>query len=265
MILEALRHLLIPCPARLKRLGVLHDLIALEARARRQQAAWAPHREACQQAILDWTETAPDHALAVVVGSGLLLEVPLEALAARFERVICLDLYHMPAVRRRAARLDGVTLIDHDVTGLLQTLPEDLKAGRLPAPQPSLPFAGEAGLVVSANVASQLALIPQAAAEARGGRTPLEIADWARSIVASHFDALRNRPGTVGLICDVERRQVPVGGTEPSDWWDLLEGAALPPLTDRRDWWWEIAPAPEEDRHHDYRHHVVAGVVADRA
>lgn len=263
MIVEALRHWLIRCPKRLKRLGLLHDLIALEARAARQRAAWAPHQAACRAAIGDWAARAEDRRLAVIAGSGLLLEVPLEDLAARFDRVICLDVFHMPAAHRRADRLPNVSLIDHDVTGLLQHLPEELATGALPAPAPSLPFAGEAGLVVSANMASQLALAPLAAAEARGGFAPTETAAWARSIVEAHFATLRDRPGVVGLITDTHRHKIPVGESDPVDWWDLLEGATLPPLTDRRAWTWAIAPAPEEERRFDYVHDVVAGIVGD--
>lgn len=261
MIAEALRHLLTPCPRHLKRLGVLHDLIALDARARRQRSAWAPHQDACKAAIREWADQAQDRDLAVIAGSGLLLEIPIEELSARFGKVVCLDLFHMPAVRRRVRALPNVTLLDHDVTGLLRTLPEDLRAGCLPEPVPSLPFAADAGLVVSANIASQLALSPQAWAEAQGAFTPLEIAAWVRSIIDGHMASLRGCAGLAGLICDIERRQCPAGEAEATDWWDLLEGGTLPPLADRRDWWWDIAPAPEEDRRCDYRHHVVAGLV----
>jgi hypothetical protein len=264
VIVEALRHAVIRCPRPLKRLGVLHDLIALDARARRQSRAWAPHREACHAAILGFAERPAGRRLAVVIGTGLLLEIPLEALAGRFDRVLCLDLFHMPAVRRRAGRLANVILVDHDVTGLLDALPKAAATAGLPTPEASLPFAAEADLVVSANLVSQLPLAPVAAAGATGRHSPLALDAWARRIVASHFEALSGLAGAVGLIADVARHKTPAGETRPVDWWDPLNGAALPALEERREWWWDIAPAPEEERRFDYRHRVVAGMVAGR-
>lgn len=261
MILEALRHLIIRCPPRLKHLGVLHGLIALDARARRQRKAWAPHAKACHASALDFADRATGRRLAVVAGTGLLVEIPLEELAARFDRVVCLDIFHMPTIRRRAARLANVSLIDHDVTGLMQTLPEDIAHGTLPAAVPSLPFAAEADFVLSANLASQLPLIPMEVAEARGGFAPTELTAWARAIIGGHFAVLQACPGVAGLITDTEGVRSPVGGGDPVDWWDTLEGAPLPPLADRRDWWWDLAPAPEAWRRFDVRHKVVAGVV----
>ena len=262
MIVEALRHALIPCPKRLKRLGVLHDLIALEARAKRQRSAWAPHLDASRNAVADWAERTPRRKLAVIAGSGLFVGIPLPHLAATFERVLCLDLFHMPAAQRLARRFPNVSLIDHDVLGLLQHLPEALAAGRLPEPVASLPFAAEADLLVSANMATQLPLPAMEAAEAQGGFSPTEITAWGRSLVEAHFASLTERPGVTGLITDTDRLKQPVGSTETVDWWDLLEGAALPELMDGREWTWDIALAPEEERHFDYRHRVVAGLLS---
>jgi hypothetical protein len=43
--------------------------------------------------------------IAVILGSGSLLEVPLSALIERFERVRLVDIFHMPQVSREAKKL----------------------------------------------------------------------------------------------------------------------------------------------------------------
>ena len=54
-----------------------------------------------------------------ILGSGLLLEVPIDALCVHYEKVFCVDLFHMPEVRRRCASLANVELIEADLTGCL--------------------------------------------------------------------------------------------------------------------------------------------------
>lgn len=257
MIVEALRHLLIRCPPELKRLGVLYDLIALEARAKRLSTAWASHRTAAAAALADLALAAPQKDTCIVAGSGLLLEVPLEALAGAFRRVVLVDLFHMPAVRRRAARLSNVALLAHDVTGVLAALGGD----DLPAPAASLAGAAEADVVISANLTSQLALTPLAVQQATGRFTPDALAQWEKALIADHLALLAGLPGRVVLLTDVERQTRERGGGAVVDAEDLLRGVPLPGLDGRREWWWDIAPAPEEHRRRDVRHRVVAGVV----
>lgn len=260
MIVEALRHLLIRCPPELKRLGVLYDLIALEARAKRLGPAWASHRTAAAEALADFALAAPRKETCIVAGSGLLLEVPLEALAGAFRRVVLVDLFHMPAVRRRAARLPTVTLLAHDVTGVMAAL-----GGRtLPAPAASLPGAAEADVVISANMTSQLALTPLAVQQATGRYTPDALAQWEKALIADHLALLAGMPGRAVLLTDVVRQTREAGGGAVLDDDDLLRGVALPDLDGRREWWWDIAPAPEEHRRSDVRHRVVAGVIVGR-
>lgn len=268
MIVELLRHLLLRCPPHLKRLGVLHDLIALEHRARRQRRAWAPHHQQCQQAItamLDHGGFGPRNkgGCAVILGSGLLLDLPLERLRDSFEQVIGVDLYHLPAVRKRA-RQHGLTLVSHDITGLLAGLPASLR-GALPTPQADLGPATEADFVLSANCLSQLAGVPLAVADAVGGQRPDHLVEWERAILRSHLDALLACRGAVGLISDSRREVWHIRRNELQDWVDLSHGVAWPALSDEQMWWWELAPPPEEGLFLSVRHRVHAGLVKARA
>ncbi len=255
MILEALQHLILPCPRPLKRLGVLHGLIALQSRARRCAKAWAPHLEAARAVAVAGMEGAPGRGLAVVCGSGLLHDVPLAELAARFERVVLIDLFHMPAARRAARRFPNVEMLAHDLSGVLS----GVSGGTLPEPQAAIPLGGQADFVLSANCLSQ---IPLAAMDAVAGRFPdAAVEDWGRRLISAHLDALRACSGVTVLVTDVEQQRVAVGTGEVEDAADLLLGVPEPPLADRREWWWNLAPAPEAFRTSSLRHRVVAGRV----
>jgi hypothetical protein len=99
-------------------MGYIKELIAIEARHRRCRAAWAPHLENCKKLILDAAGGIP-HGQVTVLGSGLLLEVPVEELAVKFEDVALVDIFHMPAVERRVRRLSNVRLVTTDLTGVV--------------------------------------------------------------------------------------------------------------------------------------------------
>lgn len=255
MIAELIQYLLLPGAARARRLGVLHGLIALRARSRRCAARWAPHQAASKAAIVAAIDHAPGRRLAVVCGSGLLQDVPLDALAARFERVVLVDLYHMPAARRAARRHGAVALLEHDLSGVLEALAAD--PGRLPEPAATIPHAEEADLVVSANCLSQ---IPLGALDlAARGDAARDASAWAGRLVAAHLDALRACSGVAVLVSDVEQHRVAAADGRVEAVSDLLFGVPEPVLADHREWWWDLAPAPEAHARSHVRHRVVAG------
>lgn len=272
MLVESLRHFFTPCPPTLKRLGVLHDLIALDHRAQRQRRAWAPHWTACHRAVAAMIQKAlADHEGAllghrvVILGSGLLLETPLPLLVDHFSDVVCVDLFHMPSVRRQA-RHYGVHLETLDLTGVIEILGRDLPRGHLPDPSFVLPE-GTSGatLVISANCLSQLAGIPLATAEAVGGFRPYQLVDWERAIIGAHRDGLAHlaaKPGvSVGLLCDSRRECLSSRDGTMVDEQDLLGGLGVPAMDPIETWWWDLAPAPEESRRWSVRHRVYAGMV----
>lgn len=250
MIAELLQYLFLPGARQARRLGVLHGLVALQARARRCAAAWAPHLTASREAIVAAMDHAPGNGLAVVCGSGLLLDVPLDMLAGRFGKVVLVDLYHMPAARKAARRHRNVTLLEHDLSGVLAAVAADPAAR--PEPAAAIPFAAEADLVVSANCLSQIPL---------GGLDLLAADDppWAARLVRAHLDALGACRGAAVLVSDTVQYRLAVADGRVEATSDLLFGVHEPALADRRDWWWDLAPAPEAWPRSHVRHRVVAG------
>lgn len=253
MIVELLHYLFLPHARLARRVGALRGLIALDARARRCRHAWAPHQAASKAAIVAALDHVPGRDLAVVCGSGLLQDVPLEALAERFARVVLVDLCHLPAARAAARRFATVSLLEHDLSGVLEALAA--RPATLPEPAASIPDADRADLVVSANCLSQIPLGALGLAKADDDA----LAAWAPRLVAAHLDALRACAGTVVLVSDVEQHRLKAADGMVEDTTDLLFGVPEPALLDRREWWWDLAPAPEALRASHLRHRVVAG------
>ncbi len=248
MFAEFVRHLTTTCFAPWKEMGYARRQIALEFRHRRCKAAWAPHLRACME-LIDGAAAATDPAgKAVVLGSGPLLDVPLESLAERFDEVLLIDVVHPPASRRLAAGYDNVGFALADLSGVADALyligPDD----PLPEPEIDEVLLSGADLVVSANLLSQLPLVPLDWLERR--RPGLDEAarlSFARTIVDHHLALLQRQPGRVVLITEVMRRLH--DGDRTLDKIDSLFGAQL--AYQGAEWTWQMAPRPEIDRGFD--------------
>jgi len=253
MLAEWFTYLTTPCPRHLRDMGYLRELVGMASRYRRCRRAWALHLDNCRKLIVEAADACPRHRRAVVLGSGLLYDIPLAELSTRFEDVVLVDLLHLRAARRRARRFPNVRLVEHDATGVL----EALHGGGLPSPAlGNLPGEG-ADLMVSANMLSQLALLPGKFLARRGRRNTTE---FLQTLVQNHLSDLAAFPGIACLIADTEKLTCEADDIVAAE--DLLYGVPLPYRG--REWVWNIAPVPEMHRRYDVRHRVL-GVVDVKA
>jgi hypothetical protein len=258
MLLEALNWIATPAPDWARRAGYLTELIATQARHRRWRAQWAPHHQACQVAIRDAMAQCSTRHHALIYGSGLLGDIPLGALAAAFERVTLVDVAHLWPQRLSARRYPNVTMIERDISGVVQGLLHGVAKGadRIPEPTPKLPEDHAAvDFVVSANLLSQLAVVPLRFLAQRMALSGDTANAYAKSIAAAHLHHLDAFNGVRCLIADTKRRIVARDGTvqqiDPQ-----LPGISLP--AHNRSWWWELAPFGEISRTSRLQAHVVA-------
>jgi hypothetical protein len=256
MILEALECLLTPVPAALRGYGYGVEMAGLGARWRRRRAAWAPHVAAARAFVEDAARRAPEGGHAVVIGSGRLIEIPLEALARRFATVTLADLVHPLPVRLAALRHRNVRLLTTDITGVLASLGQ---AGPLPVPPEAGADIGRFDFAVSCNVLSQLPILPLERLERRVPAVPEDNRlAFARTLLAAHLACLRRTGRVAALFSDVDslwRDRRTGEETRETDRWALPPDALPPPDAA---WTWAIAPAPELDRHRDLTHTVHA-------
>ncbi len=168
MLLDLLHWVAQPASLTARRLGYAGDSVRLASRSRRCRAAWAPHLAAAQDAVRAAMRDLPRRDTVVVLGSGLLDDVPIDDLAATFRRVVLVDAVHPWRGRWRARRFANVSRLVHDLSGT-----RDLLLGRGETFGPMLPpLCREADLVVSANLLSQLPILPVARLEAAGRLGP---------------------------------------------------------------------------------------------
>ncbi|MHC1752840.1 hypothetical protein [Humidesulfovibrio sp.] len=227
--------------------GHLAEQVAIWARHRRQRQAWAEHLTRARALCLMAAEACTRRRTALVLGAGVLLDVPLERLSALFTRVVLADMAFLPGTMRLAKRLGNVELVTADLSGCLDTLPDaQALAARTPAPTPNLSL-GLPGLdfVHSANLLSQLPLHAVAALHKQGLGPPAcedDIEAFAASLVAAHLSALHALPCPASLVADTCERTLADDETLHSEI-DLLYGVPLP--FQGKTWTWRLAPRGE--------------------
>ncbi|MGV8936226.1 MAG: hypothetical protein ACOH2J_03825 [Allorhizobium sp.] len=238
MILEILNFLATwPLTAPAQRRAIKAS-VSLWSRAGRCASAWALHEENSQNAVLGAMARTTQHRTAVVLGSGLLRDVPIKTIARHFDRVVLVDLVHLASVRLwlRAKGFGNVEMIGRDLSGY-----DRLKAGHAPDPLAFLRDMADVDLVVSANLLSQLGcgVRSRLSLEPAGGMPE----DTPERLVRAHLDGLAQLSATICLITDISYQRLDAQG-QVLEAEDLLCGVAAPRA--RQSWSWPVAPPGEE-------------------
>ena len=255
MLFEWLQYLATPCPKHLRAMGYPQEIIATQARYQRCREAWRPHLENTKAFILESAAAARGNRIAVVLGSGMLLDVPLAELSQGFAQVILVDILHLPWVKRRARRYPNVRFLELDVTGTCEILFDQVKRIRpgqgalpglpnlLPEPLPQSLGVPSIDFLASVNLLSQLPILPQAFLE---GRCPAysdeELQVFSHALIENHLAWLKASAVHVCVTADKERVLSNSKG-DVIEREDALFGVELP--AEDRSWIWRVAPQAE--------------------
>jgi len=243
MLLYLITSLTTPCSPFVRQLGYLTEAIEMRGRSRRNAAAWRPHLDNTRNFVLSVAERCRDRNKAVILGSGLLLDVPLAELSSMFREVVLMDVICLPNIRRQLKAYANVSFIECDVTNTAEQLYRNGLKGvpELPGSAPLVPGIGEdCGLVVSLNILSQLWVVPRAYAGRRfRGLNEYQVDEWCSSIVAAHYAFLHSLPCDVCLVADREFVKRDTGGNVISRG-STVYGLELP--APGRSWAWNIVP-----------------------
>lgn len=256
MILELLEYLLNPCPVIFRSMGYLSSTTQVQGRYRRCRKAWTPHLEQTRRFIREVVNGCSTRRKVVVLGAGMLHDIPLEELAQCFQKVVLVDAIHPWPSRLRARRFPHVEQVSADVTDVMEQLHQipRFPGGVLPQSYP-MRFVddSELDLTLSINLLSQLPYVPRKYL----GRSCDEATLYAFSthLVEAHLDYLLRLPGHTALTTDRVLRYITQDGKHTEEW-DNLYGVGLPPA--ELSWEWRLAPSPEVARGID----VLATVVA---
>ena len=253
MLTEWLTYLMTDCTPAARKLGYLRESIGIRSRYRRCKTAWQPHLEHSRAALLASLDDCEDFRTALVFGSGLLLDIPLDELAHRFERVLLVDVVHLPEVRRTARCHANVQCITHDVTGFMEQMHSlssdhlDLLPPRHFLDDPTIDW------VASVNLVSQLPLLPLDWLRQQFPELDETMLDaWGTRMMRQHLDYLASFAAPVCLLADKEQTVYHRNGevAEQIDFSVLLDPVNHP----MQQWRWDIAPsgelAPDTGSHH---------------
>ncbi len=235
-------------------MGYLREAQGIRRRGRRCREPWREHIDHCRSLILRGMTQCDQRRKAVVLGAGLLHDVPLVELAAAFREVVLVDIVHPLSTRWRTRGLKNVKRLAADVTNTIAELYRASDEPDLPLPRsrPTL-FLGdpEVDFTVSVNLLSQLPCLPMGYLAHFHVHSSEAIEAYARDVIQAHLDYLDRLPGRVALITDIERLKIDMM-RRVVERTDLLFGLKLPKQGE--EWEWQLAPCPEADpRHHFYR------------
>ncbi len=251
MLKEALEYLLTPKTPLAKRYGFLYSSISLKHRFERCKKQWLPHLKNCQEIFLLALEGLPQKRSVVVLGSAHLHEIPLHLLTEHFQDITLVDLIHPLAHHRLARKNRSLKLITQDLSNTLEDLEQiDSFEGLLAITKKkkSLPFFYfDADLIISANILSQLALLPIEHTEKKLKR-PLTLEEKDRvctGFANRHIESLSACQGRKLIYSD---RVVTYRSKDGEVIYEGSYPANFTGYTALKSWIWNLAPLGEASK-----------------
>jgi hypothetical protein len=226
--------------------GFTYQNVSLKFRSRRCQKAWLPHVEQSHQLIKEHISMVKPKSV-LILGSGLLLEIPIEALLKSCEKIYLVDLVHAGSVRAIAKRHPQIELIEQDISAVLGFV----KKGQSPFQVSSVPWKHlppwklpKVDLVISANLMSQIPLIISESV----AMSSAAYKDFARKLRDEHIHRLLEQGTKALLFADFETQYIDREG-------NLLKTESytvnLKEMKYLKEWLWQISPIGETSK--DYR------------
>lgn len=142
----------------LRRMGYFADQQGIIDRYLREAGGWDNHLYKCREFIFEKVKLYKPKTV-TILGSGWLLDVPLEELSELCETINLVDINHPPQVKLKARKYPCINLKVQDITGgmiqqiweLSRSNPELLSKVKAPVYSPDF----NPGLVISLNILTQ--------------------------------------------------------------------------------------------------------------
>jgi hypothetical protein len=228
----------------IRRMGFIVDQEGIMNRYMRESSNWLHHLERTQKFIsASFAQTEAE--TVAVLGSGWLLDVPLDHLLKRFRHIYLVDIHHPIQIRKKTAALKQVELIEADLTGgaiekIWQYYNESLtppENGPVPLHlhlEPPLTHI-QPEAMISVNLMNQLDIILCDYILKQKHFQQEDLTPFRATIQAFHLDWISKKPGC--LVTDINEEVTDKNKTISSKallYTDLPEGI-------RHDsWWWDF-------------------------
>lgn len=210
----------------------------------REKDHWTSHLDNTKQFILSsFEETTPETVM--VLGSGWLLDLPLEEMTKRYKKIYLADVRHPAQVLRKIEKMKNVVPLEFDISGggigfcwdLRKQKDDHYKKYILDEFKPQLPeIPKNPDAFISLNILNQLDILLIEFLKNKNARIiETEILRFRKKIQKFHLDWITTRPGC--LIADIaEMNYKP--GEETTE--DKLVHVALPKAKRTEEWTWDF-------------------------
>jgi hypothetical protein len=227
----------------IRRMGYIRDQEGIMNRYLRERSNWDRHLHHTRAFIRE-SFSDPAVETVAVLGSGWLLDVPLDDLRSRFRRVFLVDIHHPPQIRKKVEGFENVELIEADLSGgairqlwELRRQKNRWSAASLPdrlALHPPLEHLPADGLI-SVNLLNQLDIILCDYLDKQGYFQQDPSFPLRSALQKFHLQWISGNPGC--LISDVEEISTNKEGKSSSK---SLLYTALPEGIRRDSWTWDF-------------------------
>lgn len=233
-----------------RRMGYLRDQDGIMNRYLRERDHWDQHLKRTRQFINDSFKGKTLESVAVL-GSGWLLDVPLDEMRERFQTIYLVDIRHPPQIRKRTQHMNNVELLERDLTGGAMeqvwqaisnkgnTAPDRwMEEITLTSPLSRI----KPDAIISVNLVSQLDTLLCEFLEKQGQYTDEQLIPFRAMIQSFHVKWISRNPGC--LITDTLEQHRDKSGRET---FKVLLHTDLPPGDRTERWSWDF------DTHGHYR------------
>ncbi len=247
---------------RLHQIGYVVGQNGIYNRYLRETEGWNRHLSLTREIIIETVEKLKPKSICFL-GSGWLLDVPMEQLLSKQVNITLVDIYHPPQVAKRYAQHSRVKFLTSELTGgfvdfISTTTPRRLNffqlanyLNRNAAPR------FDADLVASLNILSQLSDIPLEYLRRRAKIPETLLLELAGTIQQRHIDSLPS--GKSLIITDIQEEYSDDSGkllaVRPTVYVDLSM------LSQVREWNWRFDTTKTYNEEANTSLRVVAGLM----
>lgn len=237
-----------------RKAGLVSEVAGIAGRYARSKTAWEPHLKQTSAFIEQKLALADPKKPILVLGSGLCLDLPLEALNAHPAGAVLMDAVLPFQARFKCRKLKNISFQGADITGFLKDFWGNNKTNPITPPDIAPMPEGNFGMVISCNLLSQLPL--SFASSPPSGETEQRLT---AAIQLAHVRALNTIRCPLIIITDYERLETELGKTTniPTVAPHLLPGEP------QQAWEWHIAPNGEVRTGLDIKLNVGAWFLSD--
>lgn len=228
----------------IRRMGFVKDQEGIMNRYMRESSNWKNHLERTRKFITD-SFVQTDAQTVAVLGSGWLLDVPLDHLLKRFRHIYLVDIHHPIQIRKKIASMKQVELIEADLTGgaiekiwqYYRSTKNLSKAGPVPlqldleAPLSHL----QPEAMISVNLLNQLDIMLCDYILKQKPFQQEDLTPFRAAIQAKHLDWISKKPAC--LVTDILEEVEDKNGIKSSK---ALLYTHLPEGMRQDHWWWDF-------------------------